>query len=246
LNPAGPLAAAYRGKGPFSEPVPVRAIAVIPSLDWLAFAVADRTGLRSLADVKEQRYPLKISMRAQRDHATHMYVEHVFNAYGFSMKDLLSWGGAIVPDWQMSPHPSRTGKITSGEADALFDEAVLPFIPQLNDLGMHLLPLDEPVLKQMDDIGFHSSPIPKALFPNLAEDVPALDFSGWPIYTHAEVSDDLIYRFCKALDARKSAIVWQEPRDLPIEEMVVDRPDAPLRVPLHPGAERYWKEAGYL
>src|SRR3954471_2608322 len=58
MNPAGPLAAAYRGKAAWSQPMPVRAITVIPSLDWIVFAVADRTGLRSLADIKEQRYPL--------------------------------------------------------------------------------------------------------------------------------------------------------------------------------------------
>jgi len=33
INPSGPLTMAYRGKGPFKEPVPLRAITVIPSLD---------------------------------------------------------------------------------------------------------------------------------------------------------------------------------------------------------------------
>lgn len=56
LNPAGPLAVALRGKGPFSQPIPLRAITVIPSLDQLAFAVSERTGLRSLQEIRERRF----------------------------------------------------------------------------------------------------------------------------------------------------------------------------------------------
>src|SRR5438034_2487299 len=147
MNPAGPLAAAYRGKAAWSAPMPVRAITVIPSLDWIVFAVADRTGLRSIADIKEQRYPLKMSLRRQPDHATHLYIDHVLKGYGMSVADIVSWGGAVVPSSAMSFQPERTGQVLSGEVDAIFDEAVLSLIPQLGKLGMHLLPLDEPVLQ---------------------------------------------------------------------------------------------------
>ncbi len=246
MNPAGPLAAAYRGKAFWSKAQPVRAITVIPSLDWIVFAVAERTGLLSLADIKEQRYPLKMSLRRQPDHATHLYIDQVLKCYGFSVADIISWGGAIVPSSNMTFQPERTGQVVNGEADAIFDEAVLSFIPQLQKLEMRLLPLDEPVLQAMDDIGFHRSPITKEMFPNLEADVPALDFSGWPVYTRADAPDDLIYAFCKSLEARKSSIIWQEPRDLPLDEMCRDTQAGPLKIPLHPGAERYWRDAGYL
>ena len=146
----------------------------------------------------------------------------------------------------MPYEPERTGKVKSGEVDAIFDEAVMQLIPQIDDLGMHLLPLEEEVLRRMDDIGFHRSPITRELFPNLKADVPALDFSGWPVYTHANAPDDLIYNFCKALEVRKSEVIWQEPRDLPLETMCRDTQAGPLKIPLHPAAERYWREAGYL
>ncbi|NIO09851.1 MAG: hypothetical protein GTO40_18340, partial [Deltaproteobacteria bacterium] len=59
INPAGPLTMAYKGTGPFKEPVPVRIITVIPSLDQFAFAVMGQTGLTSLTDLRDRRYPLK-------------------------------------------------------------------------------------------------------------------------------------------------------------------------------------------
>jgi TRAP-type uncharacterized transport system substrate-binding protein len=246
VNPAGPLGAAYRGRGPFSEPIDVRTIAVIPSLDWMGFAVANRTGLRSLADIKDRHYPLKISVRDQDDHVTHIYIEQVLRAYGFSLADIISWGGSVSRSKAMGYQEVRNGPVKTGEIDAIFDEGLTQFIPKLDDLDMTILPIDEPVLQYMDSIGLHRASIPMSSFPNLPADVPTLCFSGWPIYTHADASDDLIYQYCRAIDARKDEIPTQFLGPLPIQDMVTDTPAAPLKVPLHPAAERYWREAGYL
>src|SRR5919206_180004 len=63
VNPAEPLTLAYRGTGPYTEPQPVRVITNIPSYDQFAFAVMADSGLRTLGDIREQRYPLKLSLR---------------------------------------------------------------------------------------------------------------------------------------------------------------------------------------
>lgn len=246
INPAGPLTLAYRGTGPFHEPIPVRAITVIPSLDWLGFAVTEATGLTSLADVKARRYPLRVSVRAQADHSVHLYTDEVLKAYGFCLNDVVQWGGQISYDPGMPFEPDRIGKVRSGEIEAIFDEAITRFIPLAMDLGMRFLPLEEPVLKQLAEMGFRRSVIPKERFPELPAEIPTLDFSGWPVYTHAEVAEEFIYEFCRALDARKAHIAWQEPGPLPLATMCRDTEAGPLEIPLHPGAERYWREAGYL
>ena len=51
-NPAGYLALAKRGTGPFAAPISLRAITVIPSPDQLAFAVTQRLGLKSLQEIR--------------------------------------------------------------------------------------------------------------------------------------------------------------------------------------------------
>ena len=246
VNPGGPLTMAYRGKGPFSQPIPVRAITVIPSRDWLGFAVHESTGLTSLADVKRQKYPLRISLRAQRDHATHLYVNEVLKAYGFSLSDVVEWGGQISYDASMPVEPLRMGKAQAHEVDAIFDESLTRFIAPATEAGLRFLPLEEPILQQMEDLGFRRSVVTRAQFPSLPADVPCLDFSGWPVFTHADTSEDFVYAFCRALDARRDRIPYQQPGPLPLERMCRDTPEGPLDVPLHPGAERYWREAGYL
>ena len=35
-------------------------------------------------------------------------------------------------------------------------------------------------------------------------------------------------------------------KPLPVEKMCRDSPETPLDVPLHPAAERFWRERGYL
>jgi len=86
----------------------------------------------------------------------------------------------------------------------------------------------------------------KADYPQLAADVPALDFSGWPIFVRADLSDNRVTQICAALAARKDRIAWQQPGPLPLARMCRDTPDAPMDVPLHPAAERFWRQCGYL
>ena len=58
--------------------------------------------------------------------------------------------------------------------------------------------------------------------------------------------DDFIYGFCRALDTRKANVAWQKPEPLPLADMCRDTEEGPLRVPLHPAAERFWRERGYM
>lgn len=242
INPAEPLTLALNGKGPFREPIPVRTIAVIPSLDQFGFAVASSTGLTSLSEIRDRRFPLRVSMRAQPDHSDYFIVKEVLGALGFSLDDIASWGG------QLHQHgfPPDVGAVERGEADAIFDEAIETWADRAVGAGMRFLPLEEPLLRQMEDLGFRRAPMTPAQYPAIEADVMTLDFSGWPVFTHADVPDEIVRAFCAALEARKERIPWQGQGPLPIERMCFDAPDTPLTAPLHPGAESYWRERGYL
>jgi hypothetical protein len=245
-NPAGYLALAERGTGPFAAPIPLRAITVIPSPDQLAFAVTERTGLRSLHEIPERRPPLRISLRGQRDHALHPIVKEVFAAAGFSLDEFVSWGGVVRYDPGLPKNDNRLGAVARGEVDMVIDEAVRGWVNTAAGSGMRVLPLDQAILAKLEALGFRRAVIPRERYPNLAQDVPTLDFSGFAVYTHAEVSDSVITSICAALEARKDKIAWQEPGPLPLERMCRDTPDAPLVIPLHPAAAKFWRERGYL
>ena len=245
-NPAGYLALAVRGTGAFKTPIPLRAITVIPSPDQLAFAVTAKTGLKSFVEIRERRFPLRVSMRGQRDHALHPIVKEVLAAAGFSLEDIVSWGGQVRYDDGLPQNENRLGAVARGEVDMVIDEAVRGWVNSAAGAGMRVLPLDESMLTKLEALGLRRALIPKARYPKLTDDVPTLDFSGFAVYTHANVEDAVITSICSALEARKDKIGWQEPGPLPLDWMCRDTLDGPLAIPLHPAAQRFWRERGYL
>jgi len=246
LNPAAPLSLAYRRRGPFKEPIAVRAIAIIPSFDQLAFAVAEKTGLESLSDVVERRYPLRVSLRGQKSHSVHFVMKEVLAGAGFSLEEIVSWGGGVRYDQGLPDAPNRLGAVARGEVDAIFDEALAFWGNQALDLGMRLLPLEDKHLQCLDELGFRRATISKENYPKLPTDVVTVDFSGFPIFTHARVADEIVSSFCIALERRKDRIPWEGKGPLPLERMCRDTPEGPLDIPLHPAAESFWRERGYL
>jgi uncharacterized protein len=245
-NPAMFVTLAVRGTGPFKSAIPLRAITVIPSPDQLAFAVTERTGVRSLQEIRERRLPLRISMRGQRDHALHPVVKEVLAAVGFSLEDAVSWGGAVRYDDGLPIKDNRLGAVRRGEVDMIIDEAVRGWANQALDDGMRILPLDEPTVEKLEAIGLRRGIMPKVRYPKLSSDLLTLDFSGFAVYTHADVPDGVVTAICAALEARKDRIGWQEPGPLPLDRMCRDTDDGPLMIPLHPAAERFWRGCGYL
>ena len=245
-NPAMYLALALRGTGPYKTPIPLRAITVIPSPDQLAFAVTEKTGLRSLHEIRERRMPLRVSVRGQRDHALHPITHEVLQAVGFSLDDIVSWGGQVRYDDGLPIKDNRLGAMQRGEVDMIIDEAVRGWANQALAAGMRILPLDESVIAKMESLGLRRAVMPAARYPGLGTDLPTLDFSGFAVYTHADVADAVITSICAALEARKERIGWQEPGPLPVEYGCRDTDDGPLVIPLHPAAERFWRGQGYL
>jgi TRAP-type uncharacterized transport system substrate-binding protein len=246
INPSMILKLAALGSAPFTEPIPLRVIAVLPSLDQMLFAVKRETGLKSFREIRERKYPLRISLRGQSDHSLHVIVDHALKAAGFTLDDIVSWGGEVRYDAGMAYGPNRIGAMQRGEIDAIFDEGASAWGNMALELGMDFLSLDEKILLQLEASGLRRGLIEKKRFPNLDRDVPTLDFSGWPIYTHRDTADEFVTDFCRALDESKDRIPWADDAPLPLAQMVRDTPEGHLEVPLHPAAERFWRERGYL
>jgi TRAP-type uncharacterized transport system substrate-binding protein len=246
VNPSMVLTMAAQGAGPFEHSLPVRTIAVLPSFDQIIFAVGREVPLKSVSDIKQYKLPLKLSLRGQADHSLHLILAEVLAALSLSLDDIRSWGGEIRYDSGMPGGLNRLGAVERGEINAIFDESAYTWGYPALDLGMRFLSFDEPVLTALERTGLRRSILDRRAFPKLSHDVPTLDFSGWPIYTHKDTADSIVTAFCGALENRKDQIPCENGPPLPLERMVRDSAEAPLKVPLHFAAERYWRERGYL
>jgi TRAP-type uncharacterized transport system substrate-binding protein len=247
INPACVLSVAVKGKGMFKEPLPLKAVTVIPSWDQFVFAVRPDTGLTRFEDIAAKKPKLRIMMRGALDHTLHHMFDDVAAAAGFSREDIKAWGGEVLKKGSVPwPHTPTFKALLSGEVDALFDEAAHSWVPQALDAGMTILPLSEATTQTLEAMGYRRAVLPKSAYPKLPADVLSIDFSGWTVFVRADADDKLVEQICAGLDARKTRIPWEEPGDLPVERMAKEGLDTPQCVPLHPAAERFWRAKGYL
>src|SRR5215469_825251 len=158
INPNAPLTQGYKGCAPFSEPLPLRAIAVFPSWDAVVIAVHESTGITSIEQIRERRAPLRVSTRDTiappfDEDATMFAVTTMIGAAGFSLDDIRAWGGSIQPVARPS-HPDRAVAIREGKIDAIFDEGILSWGQLAIANGFRFLPVEGALRQRMTAAGY--------------------------------------------------------------------------------------------
>ena len=246
VNPSALLTQAYRGTGLYEgAPLPVRVIASFPSWDRFVIGVKAGLGITSLADVKEQRMPLRISIREDTTHSTRVLLDQLLPMYGFTVADVEAWGGSIQLNGPPND-PRRMTEIRDGTLDIVFDEGIPVWLDTAVEHGYMPLELEDGIMKQMEDIGWRKVVLPKSVFKGLDRDYETIDYSGWPLYTRESLPDDVAYSICAAIGARVDEIKWEDGAYTGLDQIGRDTESTPLDVPLHPGAEKWYREQGYL
>lgn len=241
---------ALEGKPPFDEPLPLRMLAIFPHDDRMAFAVRRDTQLRSLRDLKERRFPLKLSTLPRTTwHPALWGAESVLAEYGISFDDIVEWGGEMLGDRPRFINAPGVKPASEG-FQAVFDEALMTrrWKTLTEDYDMTFLPLDEDVAARLESKGWKIGAIEKGRFRGVDEDIRAVDFSNWALFCHEDMEDELAYLTIEAIEEQKDQIMALFPEPFapitaPIE---MSKLGANTPIPLHPGAERYYREKGYL
>jgi TRAP-type uncharacterized transport system substrate-binding protein len=243
---------AREGTGPYERAHGnLRALAAYPHLDPIVFMVDADTGLTSLEQLVEQRYPLRlVTGRRGPDGVEDILtftVGEVLRRYGASYADVESWGGTVIYGG-----PTHIGgyRMLSGEANALFQEAaVAPVFGEIaRSRPVNVLPVADHVLDFMrDTYGFARNTVPAGHHSGAKVDTPTLDFSGWLLFCRDDLPFEQAYAFARACDeTREKAGAVEKIRfavDCPIDAGYLFEETA---IPLHDGARAYAEEKGYL
>ena len=247
-NPAGLARMALLGVGPYRKKLNLRAIGVFPSWDRLVFAVQKDSGIHSLDEIREKKYPLVVSTRAGGEfHATLYVINRILKAHGFSFDDIRKWGGKVLRV-QSPSDPARAEHLRSGKVHAVFDEGIKTWGALALESGMKFLPVRDDVLSKMRRLGFGGAPLTRTAFANLEQEIAAVDFSGWTFFCRQSLSAAIAYTMAKAIDRCRDKIEADHlnRKTMTMEEFCRGSDGGPLTIPLHPGAKRYYQERGYL
>ena len=249
-TPAWFVKLAAEGKEPFSKAMPLRTLAHFRHNDRMAFAVRKECGINSFSELREKKYPLKVStVPPQNWHPSLWGTRVILEEHGIQLEDFEKWGGKLLSDRPRFINAPGVAPATEG-FDAVFDEALMTrrWKTLTDDYDMVFLPIEEDAMKRLEARGWKGGVIEKGRFRGVTEDVPAIDFSGWILFCREDMDEELAYLTIEAIDEQKDSIneVFAGPfgamtTPIGMETIATDPP-----VPLHPGAERYYREHGYI
>jgi TRAP-type uncharacterized transport system substrate-binding protein len=243
LNPSAIPSMAVCGKGPFRKAHPLRALAVFPSWDRLVIAISPKLGVRTMEELIERRPRMNVSIAV--NDCVDFAIKALLKAHGISQQDFIQWGGTV--DEVVRPsNPRRREGIIAGSLDMVIDEGMDSWGDVAVEHGMIFLPYSEKVLKKMENYGFQRAQLEGGRLAGITEPTTVLDFSGWPIVVHEKFPDDLAYHIAGVLDKIREEIPFDAPSTPPMSSLCTSTEAGPLDFPLHPGAERYYREKGYL
>ena len=107
-----------------------------------------------------------------------------------------------------------------------------------------IVPVDEKIATRIttEIAGYYTSVVKAKLYRGHDQDTLIIGFSGG-LWTHAGVSNELVYRFIKNLFDHKEEYytIHQDAKVLTVENATKT-----IRVPFHPGAEKYLREVGAI
>lgn len=239
VNPSAFVTQAYRGVGLFKAPLPLRIVANYPSFDRFVFMAHPKTGIRSLKDIRDRRYPLHVSVKEDVTHSTRVFIDQALSHYGFSLADIVSWGGRL--NVTGSPKdPRRMSALQDGTLEAIFDEGLWVWLGEALKHGMDFIELETDHHQFLATLGWRRVLLAKDQW-GAPRDHWCIDYSGWPLYAHERLSDSMAYEIARAVAEREQQVVW-EPEYGGIAQVFEESEGSPMDVPLHPGAARFWRE----
>jgi len=248
---------AYLGSAEEAPLKGLRAICTLHKRDWYQFTVPVSLNVNSVEELIEKRKPIKLAIPPGKSPSGVLEIGHVmFKAYGIDPREIESWGGKLLTGFSSRPH-EHVRRVLLGEADCVFEDGVATthWWELFANREMKILPLkDEAISLVNKEMGNLGTIIPRGWYHGKVPDreIRTIDASNWMVLVSEKMDDELAYLLTKCAVEYKAEFE-AEFNMLPLERSSLTYPLFPTYmardtsvIPLHPGAERYYKEKCYL
>ena len=234
--------AASNGKEPYKKAYPnLRTIAVGFGKNPLQFVVTEDSGITSVEDIVQKKFPLKLA--ADRVGTTDEWcTKTVLGFYKVTYKDIKKWGGKVM---HLGYGDIETS-LKDRNADATF-VIISPPASILTSVAIsrpiRLLEMPLPLMDYLvKDWSFSPSVIKAGTYKGQDQDVRTAILST-AIMVSKDVPEDIVYKITKVILENPERIQKISPtfKDFnPADALIGTGAD------LHPGALKYGREMGYV
>jgi TRAP transporter TAXI family solute receptor len=230
------LSAAYNGtlagKGPYRN---LRLIAKIEDPFYFLVAVKKESGIKDIARIKQQHFPVRIIGADGNMMAVLKY-------YGITADDIKAWGGTMgvsIEEASKGEFDIVAGFLASPSMNP--ESSLWTTLSQKFDLYFLDLPEDLLKLIAQQNVDAEFVEVRNGLLRGVDRRIKTLGRSGESIFVRDDAPEQAAYDLAKAIDENHGALKWF------IRVYTYDPKTVwqNFGVPLHSGAEKYYREVGY-
>ena len=200
--------------------------------NYIQIVASADAGIHALADLKGKR----VSVGAPKS-GTELNARAIFKASGLSYDDL----GKV----EFLPYAESMELIKNRQLDATLQSSGLG-MAAIRDLAsvvkINFVPIPEDVVEKIGNAAYQSGVIPPNTYDGQTEAVPTATITNI-LVTRSGVSDELAYQMTQLMFDNLDRLVTAHAAAKAIS---LDKAPKNLPLPLHPGAERFYKEKGLL
>jgi TRAP-type uncharacterized transport system substrate-binding protein len=244
---------ALEGRGLWAgEPFPhLRALGYVPQDDRLICAVRRDLGIRSFDDIRRKKPKLRIAAGIDDGIGFMGFgAQQMMRASGIPRDVFEGWGGTYIENEEPR---ECIRQMMLGNADAIIQEAVMTqwWVDMTEKLDLTFLSLEPEAGRALDkELSWTPMTLPKNYLRGIDQELRCMDFSHFMLLATTDMPDDIAYALAWALVETFDVLEMQY-RHIPPERSPVTYPLNPKEVwktaiPLHPGAERYYRDAGHM
>jgi len=234
----------YRSIISGSDPYPdmraekIRAISNVGTSDTCLFLIKADLPVNSIQEIKDQAYPIKLTTTSKASTPA-LGTVRILQEYGITEEDIKSWGGSIT----YTSYTDAAQLISDGHAHGIIAPVVPAIIELSQKVSLKLLPLSEEIVNNLvQEYGYSKNRLTKGTHPWLIDDYWQI---GEPniLIVRSDVPDNIVYGITKMICEDPELIrAWGETH----ARFNPETAWKDVGGPLHPGAERYFKEKGYM
>ncbi|HCJ58950.1 hypothetical protein SDC9_114020 [bioreactor metagenome] len=235
---------AYNGKFIYDKPLEnLRGLVGYLDTYYYAAVVSKSFGVTDLAEVKEKKLPIRVStvpVGGMGEVVTRL----VFEYYGFTYDDIISWGGKV----EHNDFATIVDMFKDGQTD-FFLQNITQGHASVTELSVStdiiFLEFPEDMINSfVEKYGFSKEVLPANSYKGQTKDIVSMGLTT-NIFTNTDMPDAVAYAITKAIVENPDTL---HKGHVALERFTREGACDPigLGLPLHPGAEAYYREVGLL